>query len=72
MTSVKDIGLDMHKESISNCVRNFLGKVVNGMRHRDQSENSCSCTFGGKRRHDWLPRNNWENWTRTQKDGRAR
>jgi len=28
MTSVKYIGLDVHKESISICVRNFVGKVV--------------------------------------------
>jgi hypothetical protein len=28
MTSVKYIGLDVHKESISICVRNSVGKVV--------------------------------------------
>ena len=28
MTSVKYIGLDVHKESISVCVRNSVGKVV--------------------------------------------
>jgi hypothetical protein len=28
MTSVKYIGLDVHRESISICVRNSLGKVV--------------------------------------------
>ena len=28
MTSVKNIGLDVHKESISICVTNSVGKVV--------------------------------------------
>ena len=28
MTSIKYIGLDVHKESISICVRNSVGKVV--------------------------------------------
>jgi hypothetical protein len=28
MTSVNYIGLDVHKESISTCVRNSVGKVV--------------------------------------------
>ena len=28
MTSVKYIGMDVHKESISICVRNSVGKVV--------------------------------------------
>ena len=36
MTSTKYIGLDVHKESISIAVLNSAGKVVHGMRHRDQ------------------------------------
>ena len=42
MTSVKYIGLDVHKESISICVRNFVGKVIaSPSRTQRQSKTLC-------------------------------
>ena len=38
MDSVKYIGMDVHKESISIAVMNGAGKIVMGMCDRDKSE----------------------------------
>ena len=38
MDKTKYIGMDVHKEAISIAVLNFSGKLVSGIRHRNQGQ----------------------------------